>query len=610
MASGQAVDYRQDSGAWARRFNHALVSLARQVWTEQCSLDNALAQICEAAAATLDVARVNVWRLHARQGVLRCVHAYDRVTGVHNPPGYDEAFDADSEYGAQLDKARVIDAADVLRDATLSASNAVLGEYLTRHGVVSLLDAPIRSEGELLGVVCHEHVGKPRTWSTEDEAFAASIGDFVAMAYEIQRRRDAERRLRYLELHDAQTNLPNRDHLLEVAHSALRPAHGEEASVAAIHVQVEHDGASRQDALVAAAMALRGGLGNDATLARVRDDGFALVPRRPLRESEALDLAGRCVSLVEEAAGAGGTRAAAGIAFSRDLASPSADILLRNAELASQRARALGMLNRCEVFDAGRHGELVVRMRLERALRDAYEQGHLDLHYQPVVDLADGRIRGAEALLRWRDERGGWRPCSEFIDVAERSGLIVRLGRWVLLEACMAAAAWPGADLQVAVNVSARQFEQPGLVTSVAQALQVSGLAAVRLTLELTETVLLHDADIASETLARLRALGVRIALDDFGTGYSSLARLKRLPIDCLKIDRSFVAGLPDDRRDQAIVCAIVGIAREIGLDVVAEGVENEAQVTALLGCGLTRGQGYHFGAAMPDLILRGHLAG
>ncbi|MBB1473203.1 MULTISPECIES: GGDEF and EAL domain-containing protein [unclassified Luteimonas] len=610
MASGQAMDYRQDSGAWARRHNHALVSLARRVWTERCTLDTALAQICETAARTLEVARVNVWRLHATHGVLRCVHAYDRASGEHNPPGFDEAFDAGSEYDRQLDRVRLIHATDVQRDVTLSAADAVLGDYLARHQVSSLLDAPIRSEGELLGVVCHEHVGEPRSWSAEDEAFAASIGDFVAMAYEIQRRRDAERRLRYLELHDPQTNLPNRDHLLEVAHSALRPAHGEEASVAAIHLQLEHDGTGRQDAVVAAAAALRGGLGNEATLARVRDDGFALVPRRPLREAEALDLAGRCVSLVEEAVGDGTTRAAAGIAFSRDLSSPSADMLLRNAELASQRARALGMLNRCEVFDAGRHGELVVRMRLERALREAYEQGQLDLHYQPVVDLRDGRIVGAEALLRWRDDRGGWRPCSEFIDVAERSGLIVPLGRWVLLEACMAAMAWPRADLQLAVNVSARQFEQPGLVADVAQALQVSGLAAERLTLELTETVLLHDADVACETLARLRALGVRIALDDFGTGYSSLARLKRLPIDCLKIDRSFVAGLPGDGRDQAIVCAIAGIGREIGLDVVAEGVETAEQVTALLGCGLTRGQGYHFGAAVPDLALRARLAG
>src|SRR5690606_686687 len=156
------------------------------------------------------------------------------------------------------------------------------------------------------------------------------------------RRRDAERRLRYLELHDAQTNLPNRDHLLEVAHSALRPGNGDEASVAAIHLQVEHDGGGRGEALVAAAMALRSGLGDEATLARVREDGFALVPRRLLREGEALDLAGRCVSLVEDAPGAGTTRAAAGIAFSRDLAAPSADMLLRNAELASQRARALG----------------------------------------------------------------------------------------------------------------------------------------------------------------------------------------------------------------------------------------------------------------------------
>lgn len=600
----------EEDGSRARRHNQALVALARDVWSGHDTLESALARICETAAETLEVARVNVWRLHPGHRVLRCLHAYDRRSGVHNPPGYDEAFDSDNEYGRSLDEVRVIDAADVRLDPGLLAA---LGGYFERHGVTSLLDAPVRSEGALIGVVCHEHVGPPRAWSAADQAFAASIGDYVAIVAEIHRRRAAERRLRYLELHDAQTDLPNRDHLLEVAHSALRPADAGEAAVTAIHLQVETGGEDRLRQLVEVSARLRAGLNGGATLARVRDDAFALVPHHGLREAEALELASRCVELAEGGAPDRLLRASAGIAFSHDLAAPSADLLLRNAELASQRARSLGRLERCEVFDAGRHRELLERMHVERALRDAHERRRLHVHYQPVVDLADGRIRGAEALLRWQDDSGGWRPTCDFIGVAESSGLIVPVGRWLMGEACRAAAAWPSPPgsppLEVSVNVSARQIEQPGLVDDVARALEASGLSPQRLWLELTETSLLPDAPFAIQTLERLRALGVRVALDDFGTGHSSFTRLKHLPIDGLKIDRSFVADLPHAPMDMAIVRAIVAIAVSGRIKLVAEGVETGAQARALCECGVERGQGYHYGAAMPAAGFRGLVA-
>src|SRR5688500_7602490 len=297
QAGNRQDDRRQDAGAWARRHNHALVALARRVWSEDCTLDDALALICETAAETLEVERVNVWRLQSRPRLLRCVHAYERSSGAHNPPGFDEAFDDDSEYGRRLDEVRVIDAVDVAQDATLSASDAALGDYIKRHRIRSLLDAPIRSEGELLGVVCHAHVDGPRRWTPEDAAFAASIGDYIAMAWEISRRRAAERRLRYLALHDPHTDLPNRDHLLEVARSALRPlhdgpAHHDDCGLAAIHLHVDASAHERADeVLVGIADALRRTFGKTATLARVRDDAFALLPHRHLHETEALDLA-------------------------------------------------------------------------------------------------------------------------------------------------------------------------------------------------------------------------------------------------------------------------------------------------------------------------------
>jgi EAL domain-containing protein (putative c-di-GMP-specific phosphodiesterase class I)/GGDEF domain-containing protein len=619
MTASAGSPKHHERGVRARRHNHALVALGRRVWHEDCTFETAIAEICEVAAETLEVERVNVWRVDAASQQLRCVHAYARSTGEHNPPGFEERLLLDSEYGTQLDDVRVIDIADVDNDTTVSASQEALGAYLRRHDIHSLLDAPVRAEGELLGVVCHEHVGSARMWRPEDHAFAGSIGDYVAVAYEIARRREIENRLRFLERHDPHTNLPNRDHLLEVAHTALRPLHDNDVGLAVIHLQIDPPSGNEQidvegfhRFLVDCADHLRDLTADNAALARVREDAFAIIPHRHLREVEALELAERCIDLVQtDATAPTGYPATvtAGIAFSRDLAAPSADALLRNAENASLRARAHG-LGRCKIFDADRHRSLLNRMRTEQALRDAFADGQLLLHYMPEVDLRDGHWRSAEALLRWRNDEGRIVPAGEFIDVAESSGLIVRLGRWVLLEACNAAMRWParnGVAPMLRVNVSARQFEETGLAADVDSALAESGLPPERLCLELTETMLLRDPDAAAKVLARVRALGVSVALDDFGTGHCSLGYLKHLPIDTIKIDRGFTAGLPQDRADLAIVKALVGLAKDLGIDVVGEGVETEAQAECLRDCGVVAVQGYLFSPAIDnDALIAG----
>lgn len=610
---------QQDRIARARRHNHSLVMLARRVWSDDCTLETAIALICQVAAETLEIERVNVWRCDTDSSTLRCVHAYERSDDRHNPLGYDETLHLDSEYCEQLEDVRVIDIADVSLSV---ADDDSLQAYFKRHRVQSLLDAPVRSQGELLGVVCHEHVGCARVWTPEDQAFAGSIGDYIAVAYEISRRREVESRLRFIERHDPETQLPNRDHLLEVAHSALRPLHGNDTGLVVVHLQIEipteqtPGDTTRQAMLTTAADRLRDAVSHIATLARVREDAFAVIPHRHLQELEALELAERCMDMIQSVFdnGHGEVHPAvvsAGIAFSRDLAAPSADTLLRNAENASQRARDAGF-HRCEVFDADHHRGLLDRLRTEQALREAFASGNLLLHYMPEMDLRDGRWRSAEALIRWRDDDGRIVPAGEFIEIAEASGLIVRLGRWVLLEACCAAMRWPvqqGVAPLLRVNVSARQFEQVGLASDVQTALAESGLPAERLCLEITETMVLREQDSAAKTLARLRALGVRVALDDFGSGYCSLGYLKYLPIDTLKIDRSFTAGLPHDRADLAIVQAVVQLANALGIDVVGEGVETQAQADCLLACGVHGGQGWLYSPAVDNADLIAHFS-
>jgi EAL domain-containing protein (putative c-di-GMP-specific phosphodiesterase class I) len=241
-------------------------------------------------------------------------------------------------------------------------------------------------------------------------------------------------------------------------------------------------------------------------------------------------------------------------------------------------------------------------MRLDHAMRQALVHDRLRLHYQPQVDLSSGRVVGAEALLRWRDPELGEVSPGEFIPVAEESGFIVAIGDWVLRRAVAQAAAWlaAGMPMPVSVNVSALQFQQPGFVDGVANALREAGLAPRWLELELTESILIQDAQDAMQRLGSLAELGVKLAIDDFGTGSSSLACLKQLPVDSLKIDRSFIDGLPDDPHDRSITEAIVTLGNRLGLTVVAEGVETVEQWIALDELGCTVGQGFLWSPPIP----------
>ncbi|WP_395137465.1 EAL domain-containing protein [Schlegelella aquatica] len=275
--------------------------------------------------------------------------------------------------------------------------------------------------------------------------------------------------------------------------------------------------------------------------------------------------------------------------------------LIKNADAAMFRVKERGRAG-FRFYQPQMNVDLLSRMKLDHAMRQGLPRGDFSLHYQPQVDLKTGAVVGAEALLRWRDEELGQVPPGRFIPVAEESGFIVTLGEWVLTQAVGQAARWHRAGRRwvVSINVSALQFQQPDFLERVASALAVSGLPADLLELELTESILVHDLD---ETLARLKALaklGVRMAIDDFGTGYSSLGYLKRFPIRKLKIDRSFVNGLPSDESDVGIVRAIVHLARALGLKVIAEGVETQAQRQFLLEAGVDEFQGFLYSPAVP----------
>jgi diguanylate cyclase (GGDEF)-like protein/PAS domain S-box-containing protein len=275
--------------------------------------------------------------------------------------------------------------------------------------------------------------------------------------------------------------------------------------------------------------------------------------------------------------------------------------LLRAADVAMYVAKTSGK-GRYEVFQGSHHASQLEAERLRADLHHALDGDQLELYYQPIVRLGTGQVVAYEALLRWNHPERGVIPPVHFIPLAEASGLIVPIGRWVTREATRQAAQWqpPGGGLRMSVNVSTQQFQHPGFVWDVAEALERSGFDASLLTLEITETVLVQDAQRVAGKLRQLKELGVRLALDDFGTGYSSLSYLRRFPIDVLKIDKSFVDGIAVSAEDRAVAGAIVQLGQTLGLQVVAEGIEDQGQVSALTGLGCPFGQGYHFGMPRP----------
>jgi diguanylate cyclase (GGDEF)-like protein len=363
-----------------------------------------------------------------------------------------------------------------------------------------------------------------------------------------------------------------------------------------------------------AAQRLGSALRGHDTLARLGGDEFAVLCESLPEESTALDLALRMKSACDGPVDTAG----ASVALSTSIGLVWRDVglagrrgaagLLAEADAALYQAKGLGG-RQVQVFDRRLERHLRHRRQVEEDLELALERDELRVYYQPVRRARDLRVVGVEALVRWQHPTRGLLLPGEFIPVAEQTGLVVPLGRWVLETACRQAALWQrgsgdGPPVWVAVNLSPRQLGDPGLVDAVAAAQRESGLREGTLALELTESALLPDEPTHDEALDLLRGSGARLFLDDFGTGYSSLTHLTQLPIDTVKIDRSFVAGLPGSRRNAAVVSALVRLGRDLGLSVIAEGVERPRHLRALqlLGCPSVQGFLNDLPKADPDL--------
>jgi diguanylate cyclase (GGDEF)-like protein len=595
-----------------RQHTIALARVAREVLQSSQGIDAAFGVLAPIAMETLGLHRLALWQIDA--GMLTCLHASGGPRLPATRPGQQHPA-TDWPVPRRKPRNGMRKPADVVRVPDVAViRDRVWREALQGEGVGACIDAQLHIDGVAWGHLQFESAS-PRHWHADEAALAGYFGDVLSVALDRDRRRDAEARLLYLDLYDSVSGVANRTLFHACVCQLLMRIQRRPRQAALLFLSIDRffnvneslGEAGGDSTLATLAERINAATPDDAVLARVESDCFAVLLPRIAGEWDALAQAQRLLDAIAEPLSATlEVSASIGIAFIGPIAETgmaSAEALLRNADLASKQAKADGR-NRVEVFDAESHMSMVERLQMERALRNAVRDDRIEVAYQAEINLLTGEVVGAEALARWRREDGRLLAAGEFIEVAEASGLIESIGYRVLQRACVEACSWPpradGTPRLLRANISARQFAEPLLIDGVRQALAASGLPPERLCLEITETTLMQAASASLTTLEALRALGIRLAIDDFGTGYSSLAYLRRFPVDTLKLDKTMIDELTSDHNAVAIVCAVRDLAQALSLEVVVEGIEHAEQDAALRTLGFTHVQGFFYARPEP----------
>lgn len=609
----------------ARRleFREQLLELAMQT---RGDFAQSLSRLLRATAQTLGTASASFWRRSADGRALQCEALFDRASDRFSREWVGVEL-------RRLDEPAYFDRIEQRQPLAISDTrNPVLAPRFVEDarwvGVRAVVDAPVLMDGEVKGVLCAHDVA-PRQWDEDEINFVSTTALMTSLAIEAAQRQDAEGRIEQLAWYDSLTGLPNRNLLRESMRDLVMTAANRRRRIAVMLIDLDRFkdvndtlGHVVGDSLIkAVAQVLRETVGSAGLVARLGGDEFVVLVNEFEHRQEVALLAARLAQSLHRTDFVPNVdtqvSASIGVALfpehGREMST-----LLKNADAAMYQAKRDGR-NQFSFFNPIRHERAAREVQLGIQLLKAVQadSAQFIVDYQPQVEMASGRVVGLEALIRWQHPTFGLLTPDRFIGVAELSGLSERITRWVVNEVCAQIVRWrqmlPGFDIPVAVNVAGREMGSAGLPTLVRSALQKHGVEPAMLTLEITERTLVREGEINNDVMSELVTLGVGLVLDDFGTGYSMLGYLKRMPIQALKVDQSFIVGVPEDADSRAIVRAMVAVASHFRLKVVAEGIETPDQVDYLRSIGCEYAQGYYYSRPLPpqtivDYVQRGRV--
>lgn len=586
-------------------FREQLLELAMQT---RGDFAQSLSRLLRSAARTLQAPRVSFWRRSADGRTMQCEALFDLQADRFTREwiGAELHSADDRAYFERIDQRQSV----VVGDTRSPIFAPRFVEDARWVGVRALLDAPVLVDGEVKGVLCaHDLV--PRRWDEDEINFVSTAALMTALAIEAGQRQDAEGRIEQLAWYDSLTGLPNRNLLRETMRDLVMTAANRRRRIAVMLIDLDRFkdvndtlGHMVGDALIkSVALVLREAVGRAGLVARLGGDEFVVLVNEFEHRQEVALLAARLAHALHRTDFVPNVdtqvSASIGVALfpehGREMST-----LLKNADAAMYQAKRDGR-NQFSFFNPIRHERAAREVQLGIQLLKAVQadSAQFIVEYQPQVEMSSGRVVGLEALIRWQHPTFGLLTPDRFIGVAELSGLSERITRWVVNEVCSQIVRWravlPGYDIPVAVNVAGREMGSVSLPSLIRSALLKHGVEPSMLTLEITERTLVREGEVNNDVMSELVNLGVGLVLDDFGTGYSMLGYLKRMPIQALKVDQSFVVGVPEDADSRAIVRAMVAVASHFRLKVVAEGIETPEQVEYLRSIGCEFAQGYYY---------------
>ena len=570
-----------------------------------------LKRATELSAKALNVERVSIWLFNDEKTVLNCADLYIVETDKHESG----AILTDKDYPEYF---RAIRSGDILAANNAREDSRTIefyDDYLIPLNIYSMLDSPIVQHDTIIGVICHEKTETTKTWEPDEQDFASVMVNAISLSLEIKKRELIQEELKVQKEtlhhhahHDSLTGLPNRFLFNDRLKQTIKQAVRDDTKIAVLFIDLDHfkginDSMGHRvgdELLVEVAKRLKGEIRQTDTLARLGGDEFSIVINQINNNDSVVEVTQNLLKImnapIELRDQSFYVTLSIGVAiFPDDGSSP--DELLKNADAAMYQAKDDGR-NTYQFYTQAMTEKAFERIAMESSFRDALSKEEFIVHYQPQVNAETELISGMEALVRWEHPSMGLISPSKFLTFANDTGLIVPLDQWVMKTAMSQHVSWHQSGLQpgiLALNVTLRQLQQEDFVDSIKRLLEETGCKAKWLELEVTEGQLMKDSNAAIEILNQIKELGISLAIDDFGTGYSSLSQLKRLPINKLKIDQSFIRDLPFDEEDVVISKTIIALAKNMGLTVIAEGVETEQQKEFLLKNSCHFIQGFYY---------------